>query len=87
MRSRCSFKLDISAMEPMTKPFWLASGFSLEQIAALTTGRLLATLGGAALGGIIATRIGIFHALWSLGLVQAAVEPGVLPQRLRSAGR
>ena len=31
------FKLDISAMEPMTKPFWVASGFSLEQIAALTT--------------------------------------------------
>jgi len=64
------FKLDISAMEPMTKPYWVASGFSLEQIAALTTGRLLATLGGAALGGIIATRIGIFHALWSLGAVQ-----------------
>lgn len=64
------FKLDISAMEPMTKPFWVASGFSLDQIAALTTGRLLATLAGAALGGLIATRIGIFHALWSLGLVQ-----------------
>jgi MFS transporter, PAT family, beta-lactamase induction signal transducer AmpG len=64
------FKLDISAMDPMTKPFWVASGFSLDQIAALTTARLLATLGGAALGGIIATRIGIFHGLWSLGLVQ-----------------
>lgn len=64
------FKLDISAMEPMTKPFWVASGFSLEQIAALTTGRLLATLAGAAIGGVLATQLGIFHALWSLGLVQ-----------------
>jgi MFS transporter, PAT family, beta-lactamase induction signal transducer AmpG len=64
------FKLDISAMEPMTKPFWVASGLSLDEIAALTTGRLLATLAGAALGGVIATRIGIFHGLWSLGLVQ-----------------
>lgn len=64
------FKLDISAMDPMTKPFWVASGFSLDQIAALTTGRLLATLGGAALGGVIATRMGIFNGLWSLGLVQ-----------------
>lgn len=64
------FKLDISAMDPMTKPFWVASGFSLDQIAALTTARLVATLVGAALGGIIATRIGIFHGLWSLGLVQ-----------------
>ena len=64
------FKLDISAMEPMTKPFWVASGFSLDEIAALTTGRLIATLVGAALGGMIATRVGIFHGLWSLGLVQ-----------------
>ncbi len=64
------FKLDISAMEPMTKPFWVASGFSLDEIAALTTGRLLATLAGATLGGVIATRVGIFHGLWSLGLVQ-----------------
>jgi PAT family beta-lactamase induction signal transducer AmpG len=64
------FKLDISAMDPMTKPFWVASGFSLDEIAALTSGRLLATLGGAALGGIISTRVGIFNGLWSLGLVQ-----------------
>ena len=44
------FKLDISAMDPMTKPFWVASGFSLDQIAALTTGRLLATLAGRGAG-------------------------------------
>jgi PAT family beta-lactamase induction signal transducer AmpG len=60
----------------MTKPFWVASGFSLDQIAALTTGRLLATLGGAVLGGVIATRVGIFHALWSLGLVQLLSSVG-----------
>jgi len=64
------FKLDISAMEPMTKPFWVASGLSLDQIAALTTGRLAATLAGATLGGLFATRAGIFTALWSMGVVQ-----------------
>lgn len=64
------FKLDISAMEPMTKPFWVARGLSLDQIAALTTGRLVATLVGAALGGVFATRVGIFRALWTMGLVQ-----------------
>ena len=64
------FKLDISAMDPMTKPFWVAQGLSLEQIAALTTGRLIATLAGATLGGVLATRIGIFKALWTMGLVQ-----------------
>jgi PAT family beta-lactamase induction signal transducer AmpG len=81
------FKLDISAMDPMTKPFWVASGFSLEQIAALTTGRLLATLGGAALGGIIATRIGIFHALWSLGAVQLLSSLGYSAAALTGAGK
>jgi PAT family beta-lactamase induction signal transducer AmpG len=65
-----SFKLDISAMDPMTKPFWLAAGLTLDQIAALTTGRLIATLAGAALGGLLATRIGLFRALWTMGLVQ-----------------
>jgi PAT family beta-lactamase induction signal transducer AmpG len=70
------FKLDISAMEPMTKPFWIARGFSLEQIAALTTGRLLATLAGATLGGVLATRAGLFRALWSMGLVQLASSLG-----------
>ena len=84
------FKLDISAMDPMTKPFWVSSGFTLDQIAALTTGRLLATLAGATLGGVIATRWGIFHALWSLGLVQLlsslgyAAPPGPTPTRRRS---
>jgi MFS transporter, PAT family, beta-lactamase induction signal transducer AmpG len=65
-----TFKLDISAMDPMTKPFWVARGLSLDQIAVLTTGRLIATLAGAALGGLLATRIGLFRALWTMGLVQ-----------------
>ena len=81
------FKLDISAMDPMTKPFWVASGFSLDQIAALTTGRLLATLAGATLGGIIATRVGIFHALWSLGLVQLLSSVGYAAAAAATAGK
>ncbi|HEY7612642.1 MAG TPA: MFS transporter [Gemmatimonadales bacterium] len=65
-----TFKLDISAMDPMTRPFWIAHGLTLDQIAALTTGRLIATVAGAALGGMLATRIGLFRALWTMGLVQ-----------------
>jgi PAT family beta-lactamase induction signal transducer AmpG len=81
------FKLDISAMDPMTKPFWVASGFSLDQIAALTTARLVASLAGAALGGIIATRIGIFHGLWSLGLVQLLSSLGYAAAAAVNAGK
>lgn len=81
------FKLDISAMDPMTKPFWVSSGFTLDQIAALTTGRLLATLAGATLGGVIATRVGIFHALWSLGLVQLLSSLGYAGAALADADK
>ncbi len=71
------FKLDIAAMEPMTRPFWVDRGFSLEEIGAiLTPGRIVATLAGAMLGGLITTRWGIFRALWTLGLVQALSSLG-----------
>lgn len=66
------FKLDIAALEPMTRPFWVDRGFSLTEIGTvLTTGRILATLGGAALGGVLTSWWGIFRGLWVLGLVQA----------------
>ena len=65
-----TFKLDISAMDPMTKPFWLKAGLTLDQIAVLTTGRLIATLAGATIGGLLATKLGLFRALWTMGLVQ-----------------
>jgi PAT family beta-lactamase induction signal transducer AmpG len=71
------FKLDIAAMEPMTRPFWVDRGFTLEEIGAvLTTGRILATVAGAVLGGILTTRWGIFRALWVLGAVQALSSLG-----------
>jgi len=65
------FKLDIAALDPMTRPFWVDRGFSLAEIGVvLTTGRMLATLAGAVLGGWVTTKWGMFRALWSLGLVQ-----------------
>ncbi|MDQ3426895.1 MAG: MFS transporter, partial [Gemmatimonadota bacterium] len=64
------FKLDIAAMEPMTRPFWVDRGFTLEEIGAiLTTGRIIATVSGAVLGGLFTSRYGIFRALWMLGAV------------------
>jgi PAT family beta-lactamase induction signal transducer AmpG len=66
------FKLDIAALEPMMRPFWVDTGLTLEEIGAVvTSGRLVATIAGAALGGVFTTRFGIFTALWVLGLLQA----------------
>ena len=71
------FKVDIYAMEPMTRPFWVDRGFSLEEIGAiLTTGRIVATVAGAVLGGVLTTRWGIFRGLWRLGLIQALSSLG-----------
>jgi PAT family beta-lactamase induction signal transducer AmpG len=51
------FKLGDAAMDPMTRPFWVDRGFSLEEIGAvLTTGRMVATVSGAVLGGYLTTR-------------------------------
>jgi PAT family beta-lactamase induction signal transducer AmpG len=66
------FKFDIAALEPMMRPFWVDRGLTLEEIGAvITSGRLAATIAGAAVGGIFTTRYGIFTALWVLGLIQA----------------
>jgi PAT family beta-lactamase induction signal transducer AmpG len=65
------FKLDIAALDPMTRPFWVDRGFTLAEIGVvLTTGRMLATLAGAMLGGWVTSRYGMFRALWALGAVQ-----------------
>ncbi|HET9464716.1 MAG TPA: MFS transporter [Gemmatimonadales bacterium] len=72
-----SFKIDIYAMEPMTRPFWVDRGFTLEEIGAiLTPGRIIATVSGAVLGGLLTTRLGIFRGLWTLGIVQALSSLG-----------
>jgi len=71
------FKLDIAALEPMTRPFWVDRGLSLTEIGAvLTTGRIVATIAGAAVGGVFTSRWGIFRGLWMLGLVQALSSLG-----------
>jgi PAT family beta-lactamase induction signal transducer AmpG len=66
------FKLDVAFLEPMMRPFWVDRGLSLEEIgAALTTGRIVATIAGATLGGVLTSKWGIRTALWALGAVQA----------------
>jgi MFS transporter, PAT family, beta-lactamase induction signal transducer AmpG len=66
------FKFDIAALEPMMRPFWVDTGLTLAEIGAvITSGRLIATIAGAALGGVFTTRYGIFAGLWVLGVIQA----------------
>ncbi len=65
------FKLPDSAMGFMIKPFWVDSGFSNTEIGLVSVniGLGLSIAGGLA-GGWVTDRIGIFKALWVLGLFQ-----------------
>ena len=71
------FKLGDASMGFMVKPFWVDSGFTATQIGLVSVniGLLLSILGGIA-GGWFTDRVGIFHALWILGLFQALSNLG-----------
>ncbi len=66
------FKLPDAAMGFMVKPFWVDKGFTAAEIGLVSVniGLGLSIAGGLA-GGWITDRIGIFRALWILGLAQA----------------
>jgi PAT family beta-lactamase induction signal transducer AmpG len=71
------FKLPDAAMGFMVKPFWVDAGFSAAQIGLVSVNIGLAlSIAGGIVGGWITDRIGIFRALWMLGLTQAVSNLG-----------
>lgn len=80
------FKAGDAAMAPMVKPFWLkdtGAGLSLEELGlvSVTFGAGL-TVAGAIIGGELATRWGLFRALWILGALQAISNLGYMAAAL-----
>jgi PAT family beta-lactamase induction signal transducer AmpG len=62
------YRLGDLAMGPMVKPFWVDRALTLDEIALVsTTLGTVATLLGAALGGLAVARLGIGRALYALG--------------------
>jgi PAT family beta-lactamase induction signal transducer AmpG len=65
------------AMAPMLKPFWVDRGASHDEIALVsTTLGMLATIAGAALGGLVVSRVGIGRALVVVGILALASNLG-----------
>jgi PAT family beta-lactamase induction signal transducer AmpG len=72
-----TFKLGDAAMGFMVKPFWVDRGFTAAEIGMVSVniGLGLSILGGL-VGGWYVDRVGVFRALWVLGLWQAASNLG-----------
>ncbi len=67
------FKLGDMALGPMVRPFWVDRHFTPIQIGAVPgTIGVVSTIAGALLGGKLTQSWGLFHALWLLGIAQAA---------------
>jgi len=82
------YKLGDIAMGPMIRPFWLDRGLFVEEIGWISVGLGAAlTIAGAMAGGWITSRIGIFHALWTLGLAQALSNLGYAAAAYWDLGR
>lgn len=65
------YRLGDAALVPMAKPFWVDKGFSTAEIGTVTTIIGLSFLiAGAFTGGFFISRIGIWHSLFWLGIVQ-----------------
>lgn len=72
-----TFKIGDFALQYLRGPFWVDKGFSTTQIGVLVgTVGFVATIVGAIVGGWLTSRLGLFRALWMLGLVQAASNLG-----------
>ena len=84
--SRCSFKLDISAMDPMTKPFWVDRAAS-RWIRSRRSPRAACSRRWRARRSAACSRrgSGIFRALWTLGLVQLLSSLGYAAAASRRA--
>jgi MFS transporter, PAT family, beta-lactamase induction signal transducer AmpG len=66
------FKLGDASMGFMVKPFWVDAGFTNQQIGLVSVNvGLLLSIAGGLVGGWYTDRVGIFRALWVLGLWQA----------------
>ncbi len=73
------YKLSDQLTQALTRPFLIDMGYNADQRGvALATITLVATVGGAFVGGWVTTLAGLGHALWIFGLLQVFSNAGYL---------
>jgi len=82
------YRVGDRAMGPMVRPFWVDRGFADEEIGLVSnTLGVLATIAGAAVGGLVVARVGIARALLWLGALALASNLGYAAAALPGMGR
>ncbi len=83
-----TFKIGDATMGSMIYPFWVDRGFSRLEIG-LISGTLgtVATILGSLIGGGLVRRLGLFRALWMLGMSQSVSNLGYAYAALPSSGK
>jgi PAT family beta-lactamase induction signal transducer AmpG len=65
------YRVGDNALNPMIRPYWIEQGFTVTEVANVTTTLgMLCTIGGAIAGGAFVSRFGMFRGLLWLGIVQ-----------------
>lgn len=65
------YRLGDNALTPMIRPYWVMRGFSVAEVATVTsTLGMICTILGAIAGGAFVTRFGIYRSLLVLGIIQ-----------------
>jgi PAT family beta-lactamase induction signal transducer AmpG len=66
------FRMGDTLLDKMVTPFLIKTGFTLQDIGIIQTGvGLIATIVGTLAAGLIASRVGLYRALWICGSLQA----------------
>ena len=82
------YRLGDAALTPMIKPYWVDRGFSAGEIGTVTTVLGISLLiVGAAAGGLVISRYGIYRALLWLGILQMLSNVGYALVAQTVAGR
>ena len=65
------YRLGDNALTPMIRPYWVLRGFSVAEVATVTTTLgMICTILGAIVGGLFVTRYGVYRGLLVLGIIQ-----------------
>ena len=82
------YRIGDAALVPMSKPFWVDSGFSAAEIGMVTSGiGMISTIAGAWAGGFVLIRMGLWKGMLWFGIIQMLSNGGYVLLATFGGGR